>query len=284
MTGFAAASREISEGSLHIEIRSVNSRFLEIQFRMPEELRLAEPLLREAITAKVSRGKVECRVNFTASASRATQSGINQGLLDSLLTLNRTVLAQSPHTPALTAGEILKWPGILAENDFSAEQARDEAVVLMQGVLVEFVAARRREGEKLSVVLLERVTEMKKRVATVEPMVPLAVAAYQEKIAQRLRDAIGSADDERVRQEIALFSVKVDVAEEIARLGGHLTEIEHILQRGGAAGKRLDFMMQELNREANTLGSKSVSTEVSDCAMELKLLIEQMREQVQNIE
>jgi uncharacterized protein (TIGR00255 family) len=172
----------------------------------------------------------------------------------------------------------------MAEGRVSESELREKAAGLATTAIGELMAARAREGAKLAAVILERVAAMRKAVAVVAPLVPEAIAAYQEKLAQRLRDALGSADDERLRQEIAVFGMKIDVDEELQRLKTHLDEVERVLSKGGAAGKRLDFLMQELNREANTLGSKAASQPISDCALELKLLIEQMREQVQNIE
>jgi uncharacterized protein (TIGR00255 family) len=179
---------------------------------------------------------------------------------------------------------VLRWPGVIAEEPIAEEAMRAIAADLCRRALEDMVATRAREGAKLAANVLERVAEMRRRVEQAAPLVPQAIAAYQAKIAERLREAIGSADDDRIRAEIAVFSSKVDVDEELDRLRAHLSEVERALRKGGAAGKRLDFLAQELNREANTLASKSASAQLSDCALELKLLVEQVREQVQNIE
>jgi len=282
MTGYAAATRDLPMASLSAELKSVNGRFLDLQFRLPEELRPAEPALRELIQARVGRGKVECRVAVTPFSGAAPQISVNEALLAALADASRQVRAAIPDAQPLRVGEALHWPGVLGDDGSAA--LREACVALVEQLLGEFAATRMREGEKLARMLVERIERMKALLASIQPKLPEAIAAYEEKLAARLREALGGANDERVRQEIALFGVKVDVAEEMNRLGAHLEEAERVIGKGGAVGKRLDFLMQELNREANTLGSKSVSKELSDASLELKLLIEQMREQIQNIE
>lgn len=284
MTGYAAKTRDIGNGSLSLEFKSVNSRFLDVHFRVCEELRMAEPALREAIAGRARRGKVECRVYFMANARGAQQLTLNMELLTQLATLERQVRAGLPDARGLAVGEVLRWPGIFGDEAIDQEKMLAETLAVAREALDDFVASRGREGEKLKDIILERAQRMRELVAQVAPHIPAAQAAFQEKLKQRLVDAIGSADDERVRQEVIVFAARIDVAEELARLATHLDEVERVLKQGGSVGKRLDFLMQELNREANTLGSKSVVAEVSQAAMELKLLIEQMREQVQNLE
>ena len=282
MTGFAAATRELPIASLSAELKSVNGRYLDLQFRLPEELRAAEPALRELIQTRVGRGKVECRVSVTPPAGAAPRISVNEGLLAALADASRKVRDAIPDAQPLSVGEVLHWPGVLAD-DRSA-LLRETCVALVNEVLEEFAATRSREGEKLAKMLIEHVARMKTLVATIRPKLPEAIAAYESKLAARLREALGETNEERVRQEIALFVAKADVAEELTRLQAHLDEVGRVVNAGGAAGKRLDFLMQELNREANTLGSKAVSKDLSDASLELKLLIEQMREQIQNIE
>ena len=284
MTGYAAASADISGGTLNIEMRSVNSRYLDVQFRVADELRMLEAGLREAITSKLSRGKIDCRLSLSTTATGPRAQALNVDALEELRKLAAIVKKEMPDATPLRTADILRWPGVLAEGTISEAELRERAAALGAKAIGELVAARAREGAKLAGVILDRVASMRKCVAAVAPFVPEAIAAYQEKMAQRLRDALGSADDERVRQEIAVFGIKIDVDEELQRLNTHLAEVERVVAKGGSAGKRLDFLMQELNREANTLGSKAASQAISDCALELKLLIEQMREQVQNIE
>ena len=284
MTGFAARQRELPQGALHLELRSVNHRYLELGFRMDEAFRPAEPAMREAVAARVTRGKIECRIAFSSGNPGANPMAINVPLAEQLLRLGRAVQELSPQSPPLTVADILRWPGMMEVEDVPQETLQETAVALMHEALAEFSATRAREGDKLAAMILERAAQMEALVAEVAPHLPRLVAAYQEKLANRLREAAAGLDEDRILQEMALFAQKIDVDEEISRLGAHLQEIRRILAHGGAAGKRLDFLMQELNREANTLGSKSVGGETSRLSMELKVLIEQMREQIQNIE
>jgi len=282
MTGYAAATRDLPTASLAAELKSVNGRFLDVQFRLPDELRTVEPALRELIQARVGRGKVECRVAVTPPTGAALRISVNEALLAELAETSKKVRAAVPDASPLSVGEVLHWPGVLGDDRSAA--LREACVALVQELLEDFAATRSREGAKLAAMLVERAQRMKSLVASIQPRLPEAIAAYEEKLAARLREVLGGADEERIRQEIALYGVKVDVAEELNRLGAHLEEVHRVVGGGGPVGKRLDFLMQELNREANTLGSKSVSKELSDASLEFKLLIEQMREQIQNIE
>lgn len=283
MTGYATNSTELDSGSLTLELRAVNHRYLDIQLRMPDELRGFESALREAIAAQLQRGKVECRINY---ATRSAQRGavLNRDLLLQLAAWNKEVQAELPGAGSLSVADVLHWDGVLETPSASADQLRATLLDLLQNTLHEFSASRAREGEKLKDFLLQRVEKIEALRTAVMPHVPAAIAAYEQKLITRLREAMQSAEDERVRQEITLFASKIDVDEELSRLASHLAEMRRILAQGGAVGKRLDFLMQELNREANTLGSKSVDAEVSRNAMEMKILIEQMREQIQNLE
>jgi uncharacterized protein (TIGR00255 family) len=282
MTGYASAARDLPQLSLAAELKSVNGRYLDIQFRLPDELRSLEPPLREMIAGRVGRGKVECRVAVSAAAGAGPQLALNDRLLSALAAVSRKVREAIPDAAPLRVGEVLHWPGVLAD-DRSA-LVRDTALALLEDLLKEFSASRAREGEKLAGMVLDRVERMEALLARIQPLLPEAVAAYEDRLAGRLREALGASDEERIRQEIALFGVKIDVAEELSRLAAHLQEVRRVVTAGGVVGKRLDFLMQELNREANTLASKSVSKELSDASLEFKLLIEQMREQIQNIE
>ncbi len=282
MTGYATASAGSSRGTLSVELRSVNARFLDLQFRIADELRAFEPALREMIGARLARGKVDCRLSL-AEGTLGAPSQLNPEALARLKSLADAATQAFPQAAPLRVTDVLRWPGVLAEPvDEAGLRAASEQ--LCRRALEELVASRAREGARLAAGIAERVRAMREQVERISPLLPDALAAYQAKITERLKEAIGSADDERIRTEIALFAVKVDVAEEIDRLRGHLTEVERTLAAGGAAGKKLDFLAQELNREANTLASKAASAAISDCALELKLLVEQVREQVQNIE
>jgi uncharacterized protein (TIGR00255 family) len=284
MTGYAAASADSPRGRLSLELRSVNSRFLDLQLRVAEELRALEPALREMITARVSRGKLDCRFYLNETGINEKPQRLNAQALSRLRQLGDEAKKAFPEAAPLRIADVLRWPGVIAEEPADEEALRKISSEICRRALDELLAMRGREGAKLAASILERVATMRQRVDEVAPLVPQSIAAYQNKITERLKEAIGSADDDRIRAELALFSAKVDVGEELDRLRAHLGEVQRTLNKGGAVGKRLDFLAQELNREANTIASKSASQPVSDSALELKLLVEQIREQVQNIE
>jgi uncharacterized protein (TIGR00255 family) len=283
MTGYAVASAESARGALHLELRSVNSRFLDLQFRITDELRAAEPQLRELIGARLGRGKVDCRLGIAASNAVPSQK-LDMRMVEHLRRLSGELSRAFPEAGALRAGDVLRWPGVLGEPAADEEAMRSAIASLARRALDDLCAARAREGAKLATVLLARVADMRKRLAEVAPLVPEAIAAHRARLAERLREVLDAGVEERIRAEVALFAAKSDVDEELTRLAAHLTEVERVVAKGGAAGKRLDFLAQELNREANTLASKAAGLKIADCALELKLLIEQVREQVQNIE
>jgi len=284
MTGYATVTKEAHQGSLNLELRSVNHRYLDIQFRLPDKFRSLEPTMRELMVARLNRGKVDCYLSFSQQSGTEDMQQLNSDLLQRLLELNHTVRAALPDSHNLGVADILRWPGILKTDVLPTEDLCNLCKELLLTALDEFTTARAREGEKLRVLILERLTKMRRLVTNASPRIPALLTAFQEKITARLSDAMINCDDDRIRQELTLFASKIDVDEELSRLQTHLDEVERILIKGGVVGKRLDFLMQELNREANTLGSKSVDAEVSNISIELKVLIEQMREQVQNIE
>ena len=282
MTGYAAATAESPRGALALELRSVNSRFLDVQMRVADELRAFEPMLRELLTERVARGKLDCRMFFVEGGAPA--AALDKAALARLKALAAQAQKAFPNAEALRVGDILRWPGVVAGRAGDEGKLRALAEKLCRRALDELVAARGREGAKLAAAVAAHAKAMRKRVEAVVPLMPQSVAAYQARLAERLKEAIGSADDERVRAEVAVFAQKADVDEELTRLRAHLAEVERVLKQGGIVGKRLDFLAQELNREANTLASKAASQAVAEAALELKLLVEQMREQVQNIE
>ena len=284
MTGYAVKTRDLERGTLQLELKSVNSRYLDFHFRIADDLRALEMPLRELLASRLSRGKVECRLNFNAAAARAEQLRPNADLLAALRTMNDEVRAAHPEAQPLSVNEILRWPGMFGEQGIDYAALQPEVLALAGEALADFTATRAREGEKLAAMIVDRVRAMRDIVARVAPRIPEAQALFADKLRQRLVEAIGNASDDRILQEVAVFATRIDVAEELSRLTAHLDEVERVLKKGGAVGKRLDFLMQELNREANTLGSKSAVTEVSQASMDLKLLIEQMREQIQNLE
>jgi uncharacterized protein (TIGR00255 family) len=284
MTGFAASALETPQGSLAVELKTVNHRYLEFQTRIPEELRPLEPAMREAVAARLTRGKVDCRVTFTPIASAARSMVPDKAALAALHAASRQVLAEFPDARPLSISEVLHWPGVLADESLSPERAKDSVLGLVDRTIRELNQSRTREGAKLEAVLRERLDGMGQLVEDARPLMPGAVKAFQEKLATKIAEAGASPSDERVHQEIVLYAARIDVDEEVQRLTTHIAEFRRVLDKGGACGKRLDFLCQELNREANTLGSKSVANEMTRISVELKVLIEQMREQVQNIE
>ena len=284
MTGYAVKTLDIECGTLQLEFKSVNSRYLDFHFRIAEDLRSLEIPLRELLSSRLSRGKIECRLGFNSAAARADQLQLNQELFGTLKSLNDSVRVQMPEARPLSVSDVLRWPGMFGEQGIDFSAVGPQVLALAREVLEEFSASRSREGKKLGEMIVDRVNSIREIVSNVAPRIPEAQALFTDKLRQRLQDALGNASDDRILQEVAVFATRIDVAEELTRLNAHLDEVERVIEKGGACGKRLDFLMQELNREANTLGSKSAITEVSQAAMDLKLLIEQIREQVQNLE
>jgi uncharacterized protein (TIGR00255 family) len=295
MTGYAVATSESAAGTLTIEIKSVNSRFLDLQFRINDDLRALEPDLRAAIMGAITRGKVEARLSFGRKAATGS-AALNMDLLSDLARLQTEVTKHFVSAPAMTVAELLRWPGVIEESRVGEESLQADVAALTAQTVAAFVDSRKREGAALETMLLARISSMEEIVKRITPLIPQVIAQFQQKAIERMQDALGLAGNgspstlsrqeafERIRQEVTLYGIRIDVSEELSRLSAHLTETRHILKKGGQVGKRLDFMMQELNREANTLGAKASVKELADASMELKLLIEQMREQVQNLE
>jgi len=284
MTGFAAVAAELPGVALAVELRSVNHRYLDIQVRLPDELRALEAALREQLVAALRRGKVECRVSLNRTGVGTMSLAVDTARVAELARAAADALKSAPGARPLSIGEILRWPGVIAEPTVPPEELAAHARRLVAQSLAELGASRSREGAKLAAMLVERCDAIEAQIARIVPRVPAIHAAYVERLATRLKEAGLDPDQERLKQELALFATKVDVAEELSRLTTHVAEVRRVLAIGGSAGKRLDFLMQELHREANTLGSKSVDAELSQAALEIKVLIEQMREQVQNLE
>lgn len=295
MTGYAVATSEGAAGTLTIEIKSVNSRFLDLQFRINDDLRALEPDLRAAIMAAITRGKVEVRLSFGRKAAGGSQA-LNHELLNDLARLQAEVTRHFVSAPLMTVAELLRWPGVIEESTVGQESLQADVAALAAKTIAAFVDSRKREGAALEAMLISRIESMEAIVKRITPLIPQVISQFQQKAVERMQDALGLAGHgnpstltrqevlERIRQEVTLYGIRIDVSEELSRLSAHLNETRHILKKGGQVGKRLDFMMQELNREANTLGAKASVKELADASMELKLLIEQMREQVQNLE
>jgi uncharacterized protein (TIGR00255 family) len=284
MTGFASIERQMANGVLVVELRSVNHRYLELHMKLDEHLRSFEPLVREMISAKLGRGKVECRMSLMQRGAADKALSLDEDVLTNLSAVADQIQKRFPSSQALSVSEILHWPGVVQNQQADNDQLAEDIKSSLKQILEDMTASRAREGAKMKALILERLADAEKIVATVKPLLPLQVKAYQEKLTAKLHEALSGVDEDRVRQELVLFAQKIDVDEELTRLTAHISEVKRILDADQLAGKRLDFLMQELNREANTLGSKSVSTEVSQASMSLKVLIEQMREQIQNIE
>ena len=284
MTGFAAHSLTLDHAGVSVDLRSVNQRYLELHFRLADEFRPLEPQLRELIQQRLARGKVECRINLTALPATTQDNGLNPGILERLAQWQSEVLQRLPDSTRLSVHEILRWPGAVPLASTSQDALDRAALEGVRAALDELVNSREREGAKLRQHILDRLQAAEAQVAALQPLLPRLAAAQREKLAARLHDALGDAGHERLAQEVALAAQKADIDEELSRLGAHFSEVRRVLDQPGAVGKRLDFLMQELHREANTLGAKSAAVETSRASLELKVLIEQMREQVQNIE
>lgn len=284
MTGFAARSLNLEHTSVSIDLRSVNQRYLELHFRLADEFRPLEPQLRELISQRLARGKVECRIGLTPLPAGLQDNGLNPAILERLAHWQSDVQAHLPDSLPLSVNDILRWPGAVQTASLSPETLNSATLAEVKTALDELVESRQREGGKLKQHIFDRLGSAEAQVDSLRPLLPALVAAQRDKLAERLRDALGEAGHERLAQEIALAAQKADIDEELSRLAAHFGEVRRVLNQGGAVGKRLDFLMQELHREANTLGAKSVAVETSRVSLELKVLIEQIREQVQNIE
>ena len=294
MTGYANAKVQTDMGLLSIDIRSVNARFLDLSFRASEEIRFLEPKFREIISGKIARGKMECRLNLVDSGLSA-DTALNEEALNKLTALQTQVLKTDPSATALRVADILNYPGIVAAPVPDPEVFAKQVLTGFEQCLEVFNESRQREGAALAQVLLKYCTQIEDLVNTLRPKIPEILQAQKDKLTERLEEALGTtlADgaqitkeevNERIRQEITLYGIKLDVNEEMERLCTHVKEVRRTLDRGGPVGRKLDFLMQELNREANTLGSKAVSISMTDTSVNLKLVIESMREQIQNLE
>ena len=284
MTAFARRQTRDALGELTWEVRSVNHRYLEAVIRLPEELRAVEPTARERINRKLGRGKLDCTLRYRPAAEAMGEVRVNQALVRQLLGAASEVMQHLHSSPLPTAMDIMRWPGVLetAEQDFTPVQ--QAAVALLDEALDDLITVREREGERLAGLIRQRLTAMREQVARARERMPRVVQGVRERLAARLAEVSGSLDVERLEQEMALLAQRLDVDEEMDRLNTHLDEVERVLETDEPVGRRLDFLMQELNREANTLGSKSADSETTAISVEMKVLIEQMREQVQNLE
>jgi len=283
MTAFARHEVKGDWGNAIWEIRSVNQRFLETYFRLPEQFRGIEPLLRERFRKQLNRGKVECSLRFNANPAAKGELTLNEKLAKQLIQHANWVNEQTLNSQ-VNPIEVMRWPGVMeaAETDISAIQA--ELLAGFDIAIKDFIKARASEGENLKAMIEQRLDAITIEADKVQEQMPAIIEWQRTRITDKFTEAKIDLDSSRVEQELVLLAQKMDVAEEIDRLKSHVSETQKILKKGGAQGRRLDFMMQEFNREANTLGSKSINTDITASAVELKVLIEQMREQIQNIE
>ncbi len=284
MTGFAAYPLTLGSHSFAIELKSVNHRTLEMGFHLPEGLRAMETPIRDLISKHLARGKVECRISLSVLPNASSLIGLNNEILESLSHWQSAVRQRFEEATPLSVNEILQWPGLLQGAELPTDALAQQVLTGVQWALNDLIQTRLREGDKLKQHILLRLGEAEQRLSTLATDWPKIAATLHEKLKQRLQAALGEASHERLAQEVALYAQKLDIEEECVRLAAHLSEVRRVLTHGGIAGKRLDFLMQELHREANTLGAKSVDLELSQISLDLKVLIEQMREQVQNIE
>ena len=284
MTGFARRETTGAWGTLVCELRSVNHRFLEAGFRLPDELRSAEGELRARLAQKVRRGKVDCSMSYRRPTGAAGVLEVDALALERLLAAAQTV-ARALHTPStVNVFDVLRWPGVLREESVTGEPLLAAAGALFSTTLDELTATRAREGQRLRELLEQRCTALEGLIGAVRARLPEVQARARARLAERLAELTAAIDHERLEQELALLLQRLDVDEELERLTGHVAEVRRVIGAGEPAGRRLDFLMQELNREANTLSSKSQDLETTRCAVDMKVVIEQMREQVQNAE
>ncbi len=284
MTGFARREATGAWGTLVCELRSVNHRFLEAGLRLPDELRVAEGELRARLAKQLRRGKVDCTINYRRPAGATGPLEIDSAALERLLAAVHTVARTMPQAAAVSALEVLRWPGVVRDESAAGEELLAAAYSVFGATLDELVAARAREGLRLRELLEQRCTGLEALVAGVRARLPEVQARMRARLKERLAELAAGVDPERLEQELAILLQRLDVDEELERLTGHIVEVRRVIAGNEPAGRRLDFLMQELNREANTLSSKSQDLETTRSAVDMKVLIEQMREQVQNAE
>jgi uncharacterized protein (TIGR00255 family) len=284
MTAFARESATGHLGEFTWELRSVNHRFLEPHIRLPEELRALEPALRERISARLGRGKLDCTLRYVARPGVGTGLRVNRNLVTQLLAAGEEVAAMVGRSAEPAWFDLLRWPGVLEEPERDMDAVSHEALALLEQALDALEATREREGARLARLILDRCDRLQTSVAVVRGLMPRVLAGIRRRLVDRLAEVTTELDPNRLEQELALLAHRLDVDEEMDRLDAHIDEVRSVVNGNQPAGRRLDFLMQELNREANTLASKSSDLEVTRAGVDMKVLIEQMREQVQNLE
>ena len=294
MTGFASAARVTALGQMTLELRSINSRFLDLALKMPDDLRGTESAVREAIAAQIARGKIECRISI-ARATAQSEAKVNALALTQLADLTRRVTDVMPDVAPISVADVLNWPGVVETADGDADAVRSAVLSALTEALTVLAESRHREGAAIRDGLLVHCDQIDKVAQALSARLPDLISAVERKLVERLQQSLTASltgattltreeVSERIRQEVTLYALKIAGDEENTRLVTHVVEVRRVLSAGGAVGRRLDFLMQELNREANTLGSKAAAIEMTNTSVELKILIEQMREQIQNLE
>ncbi|VAW86371.1 Protein YicC [hydrothermal vent metagenome] len=280
-----ARSEEVSEfGNISWDIRTVNHRFLDVSVRLPDEYKSLETKVRARVGARLSRGKIDCSFRFQPTQTATGQLHLNRELVTQLSDLAKevnSILGSAQHSSAL---ELLKWPGVIAPQEQDREAMESAVLNLLESTLNEVIIVRQREGEKLKEAILQRCGDIDVLILDAQALLPEILAAHRERVKAKISELDLSLDTQRLEQEVALLAQKMDVDEELDRLKIHIMEVRRVLEQGGAVGRRLDFLMQECNREVNTFGAKSISTKTTAISVNSKVLIEQMREQIQNIE
>jgi uncharacterized protein (TIGR00255 family) len=284
MTAFARESTTTRQGILTVELRSVNHRYLDCSFKLPDTLRSLEPRLREQAGAVLGRGKLDCMIRLQANPAQVGELQIDTARLEALIAANEIIRARLDNTAPINSLQVLQFPGIYSAPEESEEQLQSEAQVLFAQALDNMQQSRQREGSKLATLILERLTQVEAEVKATRSVLPALLRLQRERVIARIADLGVEVDQGRLEQELVYMAQKADVDEELDRLDAHISEVRRTMTKGGPCGRRLDFLMQELNREANTLSSKSQSATTTQNAVALKVLIEQMREQIQNIE
>lgn len=283
MTGFARVETKADWGSAVWEIRSVNQRYLETHYRLPEQFRSLEPMLRERFRKRLQRGKVECALRISFNEAKQGALTFHPELANQLIQAAKQVQT-SGADGSINPADILRWPGVMATQEADVDQMQQVMMDAFDEALTQFLAARASEGDSMASLINQRLDGILAEAGKVIEQMPAVLEWQKDRIRTKFAEAQVELEDTRVEQEMVLLAQKTDVAEELDRLKSHISETQKIMKNGGAIGRRLDFMMQEFNREANTLGSKSINKDVTQSAVEIKVLIEQMREQIQNIE
>lgn len=284
MTAFARAQIQGPWGSAACELKSVNHRYLEIRIHLPDVLSELEPAMHEYLRQHLKRGKLECYFRYQVTDATDAPLQVDLSLAKRLIEANKAIAQFLPGSVAINSMDILQYPGVIQNGEVNREGVHKELMLLLETAVKDLLATRQREGEELKNIFLQRLDGLHAELTRAKERLPLILQHQRERILKHFSDAQVEMDKQRLEQEMVMFSQKIDVTEEIERIETHITEVRRVLKQGGLIGRRLDFLMQELNREANTLGAKSVDVDTTRASLEMKVLIEQLREQMQNVE